>query len=152
MTKYFAFHRPIFSVEHRENLLHKITKKHGEKVEIVRVEGLLADYVEEHDIDFFVRGVRSFSDFDSEFTMGIINRRLAHKETIFLQASSSRVHISSSLIRELSMYETKLENFVPKEIETEVYDHLFEHYRRLREKNGDPPLRKPNNNGEPKVG
>ena len=117
-------------MEHRERLLQRITKKFGEKVEIVRVEGLLADFVEVNDIDFFVRGIRSFSDFDSEFTMGIINRRLAQKETIFLQASSSRVHISSSLIRELSMYETKLDNFVPAEIEDEVYEHLFEHYRK----------------------
>ena len=71
-------------MEHRERLLRQLTSKFGDQVEIVRVEGLLADYVEEKDIDFFVRGVRSFSDFDSEFTMGIINRRLANRETIFL--------------------------------------------------------------------
>ena len=76
--------KPIFSVEHRERLLGKITNRFGEKVEIVRVEGLLADFVELNDIDFFVRGIRSFSDFDNEFTMGIVNRRLAQKETIFL--------------------------------------------------------------------
>ena len=122
--------KPIFTVEHRERLLGKITQEFGDKVEIVRVEGLLANYAEDNDIDFFVRGIRSFSDFDSEFTMGIINRRLAQKETIFLQASSARVHISSSLIRELSMYETKLAHFVPSAIEDEVYDYLFEHYRR----------------------
>ena len=127
-------------------MLDKITSHLGDKVEIVRVEGLLADYVEEKDIDFFVRGIRSFSDFDSEFTMGIINRRLAHKETIFLQASSSRVHISSSLIRELSMYETKLDNFVPKEIADEVYDHLFKHYHLQRKLNGEKPLVKKTNN------
>ena len=68
------------------------------------VDGLLADYVMNHDIDFQIRGIRSYSDFDSEFTMGIVNRRLSQKETIFLQASSSRVHISSSLIKELSMF------------------------------------------------
>lgn len=132
-------------MEHREKLLDKITSHLGDKVEIVRVEGLLADYVEEKNIDFFVRGIRSFSDFDSEFTMGIINRRLAQKETIFLQASSSRVHISSSLIRELSMYETKLDNFVPKEIADEVYDHLFKHYHLQRELNGEKPFVKKNN-------
>ena len=102
----------------------------------------MADYVEEKDIDFFVRGIRSFSDFDSEFTMGIMNRRLAQKETIFLQASSGRVHISSSLIRELSMYETKVDNFVPSEIEDEVYEHLFAHYRQQRALNGHKPLPK----------
>ena len=62
--------------------------------------------------------------------MGLVNRRLSEKETIFLQAKSGYVHISSSLIRELSMYETKLDNFVPREIEEEVYDHLFTHYRK----------------------
>ena len=89
-----------------------------------------------------MRGIRSFSDFDSEFTMGIINRRLANKETVFLQASSGRVHISSSLIRELSMYETKLERFVPPEIEEEVYSYLFDHYRKQRTLNGQPPVEK----------
>mmetsp|Transcript_27562 Transcript_27562/g.32368 ORF Transcript_27562/g.32368 Transcript_27562/m.32368 type:complete len:81 (+) Transcript_27562:449-691(+) len=70
--------------------------------------------------------------------MGLVNRRLAQKETIFLQARSGHVHISSSLIRELSMFETKLDNFVPAEIEDEVYSHLFNHYRRQRELNGQP--------------
>lgn len=116
-------------MEHRERLLGKLTEKFGDKVEIVRVEGLLADYVEDNDIDFFVRGIRTFADFDSEFTMGLVNRRLTQKETIFLQARSGHVHISSSLIRELSMYETKLGNFVPAEIADEVYAHLFNHYR-----------------------
>ena len=50
----------------------------------MRVEGLLADYVANNDIDFFVRGIRTFADFDSEFTMGLVNRRLSEKETIFL--------------------------------------------------------------------
>ena len=61
--------------------------------------------------------------------MGIINRRLASKETVFLQASSARVHISSTLIRELAMFEKKLDNLIPDEIEKEVYDHLFEYWR-----------------------
>ena len=64
--------------------------------------------------------------------MGVINRRLSGKETIFLMASSGRVHISSSMIRELSIYKTKLENFVPPEIEDEVYEYLFDYY----DKNG----------------
>ena len=75
-------------MEHRERLLGKITQKFGDKVEIVRVEGLLADYAKTNDIDFFVRGIRTFADFDSEFAMGLVNRRLASKETIFLQAKS----------------------------------------------------------------
>jgi len=62
--------------------------------------------------------------------MGIINRKLSGKETVFLMASSSRVHISSTRIRELAMFGRKLENFVPDEIQEEVYTQLFEHYKK----------------------
>ena len=120
---------PIFTLEHRIELLKKITKKHNGLVEVVAVEGLLSDYAITNQIDFFLRGVRSFQDFDQEFTMGIINRRLARRETVFLQASSSRVHISSTLIRELAMFEKKLDNLIPNEIEKEVYEYLFEYWR-----------------------
>ena len=48
-----------------------------DRIEVVTVEGLLADFVLEHKIDFQIRGIRSYADFDSEFTMGIINRRLS---------------------------------------------------------------------------
>ena len=65
--------------------------------------------------------------------MGIINRRLCNKETVFLLASPSRVHISSSIIRELSMFERKLSNFVPPAIEDEVYQTLHDHYTRKKE-------------------
>ena len=83
------------------------------------------------DINFIVRGIRSFADFESEFSMGILNRMLSQQETIFLLASSNRVHVSSSRIRELAMYQRKLPNFVPVEIADEVYTHLFEHYKDL---------------------
>ena len=45
-------------------LLKQITEKFGDRVEVVAVEGLLASYVEAQKIDFFVRGIRSFADFD----------------------------------------------------------------------------------------
>ena len=121
--------KPIFSLEHRIELLEKITMKHNGVVEVVPVDGLLTDYAKANKIDFFLRGIRSFQDFDHEFTMGIINRRLSNRETVFLQASSSRVHISSTLIRELAMFEKKLDNLIPNEIEQEVYDYLFEYWR-----------------------
>ena len=58
--------KPIFSYEKRKELLEKITNDMN--VEVVFIQGLLAEYVLENDIDFMVRGIRSYSDFDSEFT------------------------------------------------------------------------------------
>lgn len=102
------------------------------RVDVVKVNGLLADHVEENKIGFQIRGIRSYSDFDSEFTMGLINRKLSQKETVFLLASPSHVHVSSSIIRELSMFERKLEGFVPDIIEEEVYSYLFNYYKNLK--------------------
>ena len=61
--------------------------------------------------------------------MGMINRDLCNRETVFLLSDASYVHISSSRIRELAMFNRKLEGFVPEEIEQEVYDRLFDHYK-----------------------
>ena len=97
-------------------------------VEVVSIEGLLADFMDKNDISFQIRGIRSYADFDSEFTMGLVNRKLSGRETVFLLATPSRVHVSSSIIRELSMFNRSLEDFVPKEIEEEVYSTLFNHY------------------------
>ena len=69
--------RYIFPIEQRELLLRKITKIHHNKVEIVQIPGLLADFVLQKNVTFQVRGVRSFADFDSEFAMGIANRALS---------------------------------------------------------------------------
>lgn len=102
------------------------------RVEVVKVDGLLADHVEANKIDFQIRGIRSYTDFDSEFTMGLVNRKLCQRETVFLLASPSHVHISSSIIRELSMYQRKLEGFVPQTIEEEVYNFLFAYYKNLK--------------------
>ena len=101
------------------------------RVEVVKVNGLLADHVQANNIDFQIRGIRSYADFDSEFAMGLINRKLSGRETVFLLASPGYVHVSSSFIRELSMYERRLEDFVPSEIEEEVYNYLFAYYKKL---------------------
>ena len=63
--------------------------------------------------------------------MGLINRELCDRETVFLLAEKEHVHVSSTRIRELAMFNRKLEGFVPSEIEDEVYQKMAEHYRSL---------------------
>lgn len=58
--------KPIIPYTEREKLIQKITKDLN--VEVVFIEGLLADYVHEKEIDFMIRGIRSYADFDSEIT------------------------------------------------------------------------------------
>ena len=65
--------------------------------------------------------------------MALINRSLSEKETVFLLSSPGRVHISSSIIRELAMHKTRLDGFVPEEIENEVYEYLFKYYTNVKQ-------------------
>jgi len=117
--------KPIFTVDERKELLKKITYKHRDSVEIHTVDGLVTDYAQNEKIDFLVRGIRNYADLDAELVMALMNRRLTGIETVFLVASASRVHVSSTLIKELARYNKKVENFVPIEIEDEVYERLF---------------------------
>ena len=66
--------KPMFTYEERKIMLKKITEDDQDRIEVRKIEGLLADFIVDNDIDFQVRGIRSYSDFDSEFTMGLINR------------------------------------------------------------------------------
>ena len=63
--------------------------------------------------------------------MGLINRELCDRETVFLLGSPNQIHISSTRIRELARFNRKLDGFVPKSIEDEVNAKLFEHYKDL---------------------
>jgi len=116
---------PIFTFEDRKRLLEKITRSYTDRIEVREVTGLLADFIEDNSIDFQVRGIRSYVDYDYEFSMGLVNRELCGKETVFLLANQRHIHISSSRIRELAMFNCRLDDFVPKEIEEEVYTKLF---------------------------
>ena len=70
-------------------------------------EGLVTDFAIDKNVDFLIRGVRSFRDFESELNLAAINRDLVKAvnkriETIFLPCDAKYAHISSSLIRELA--------------------------------------------------
>lgn len=90
------------------------------QVTIVSFSTLVIDFAKENDIDFLIRGLRAFSDFEYEFRMALANRRMSGIETLFLMPDERVAHISSSLIREIGRYHSSLLDFVPKEIEDMV--------------------------------
>jgi len=115
--------KEVFSVEEREGML-KTVCKNFPYVKIVRVPSLAVDFAKEHQIDFLLRGLRAFSDFEMEFRMALANRKLSGIETVFLMADEKLSHVSSSLIRELSSFKHRLHDFVPAEIEEKIYKRL----------------------------
>ena len=85
-----------------------------ENAEVVKCEGLLADFCRKYENPVIVRGARSGSEYDYERSLFIINKGLGAPETIVLPAESGMDHISSTYVRELIKYNKSLEGAVPE--------------------------------------
>jgi len=106
----------LFSVEERLDLIRKSVET-MEGVEVDSFGGLLVDYVKERGGSRIVRGIRALSDFEYEFQMALMNRRLAPDiETVFLMAREEYTFLSSRLVREVALLGGALDDFVPPHI------------------------------------
>ena len=104
----------MFSVEERENLL-KETLKDYDNIEIVTFSGLLVDYVKKKDIDIIVRGLRAVSDYEHEMQMALTNKSLYEEvETMFLISSTQYSFLSSSVVKEVAMFDGDIRGLVPE--------------------------------------
>jgi pantetheine-phosphate adenylyltransferase len=114
---------PLFTPQERLGLLQQLLKPIP-NVEIACFEGLLVNFVRRSGAAVMLRGLRTLTDIESEFTMTLANRALAAEiETVFLMASEKYSHISSSLIKQVAMLGSAsdsasdpLESFVPREV------------------------------------
>ncbi|WP_142072404.1 pantetheine-phosphate adenylyltransferase [Arthrobacter sp. NicSoilB11] len=79
-------------------------------------EGLLAEYCRQRGVSAIVKGLRSSSDFDYELPMATMNRQLSGVETVFLPAEASYVHLSSTLIKEVSSLGGSVSDYVPRSV------------------------------------
>lgn len=113
----------LFTPEEKIQMLKTIARPFPH-VEVVSFTGLVVEYAKQHKIDFLLRGLRAFSDFEYEFRMALTNRTISGIETIFLMSDERTTHISSTLIRELARYKSRLHQFVPEEIEEQVFNRL----------------------------
>lgn len=94
---------PLLSVEQRCEALRRSTA-HLPNVRIDAFGGLLVDYATSVGASAIVRGLRATADFEYEFQMTLVNRRLRHEvETVFLMTSPEHSYLSSSIVREVAM-------------------------------------------------
>jgi len=106
---------PLFTAEERVGLLRAAL---GERpnVEVGTFDGLTVDYAESVGAIAIVRGLRVISDFENEFQMALMNRRLNPRiNTVFLMTSFANVFISSTIIKEVCRLGGDIGEFVPQE-------------------------------------
>ena len=106
-----------FSVEERKKMLEYATRS-IKKVKVECFSGLLVDYMKKKKTNIVIRGLRAVSDFDYEFQMTLMNRRLNPSvETIFLMPSEDYRYLSSSVVKELEQLGGEIKGLVPSIVE-----------------------------------
>ncbi|MBL8684552.1 MAG: pantetheine-phosphate adenylyltransferase [Myxococcales bacterium] len=104
--------QPLFSLQERIDIVRAVTDP--SRVEVDTIEGLLVDYARAKGAKAVVRGLRAVADFEYEFQMTLMNRRLAPDvETVFLMTRDDHSFVSSSLVKEVASFGGKVDEFVP---------------------------------------
>ncbi len=112
--------KPAFSLEERSEFLLRCTKKFR-NVEIRLSDALLAEWVKSVGDCVIIKGLRAVSDFESEFQMALINRKLNPKlETLFLPTSEENLYLSSSIVKEVCSLGGDISAFVDEKILEDV--------------------------------
>ena len=107
---------PMFTLEERKEFIYRVTKDLP-NVTVESSSSLLAEFAREKGSCVIVKGLRAVSDFENEFQMALINRKInPDLDTMFLTADSEYMYMSSSVVKELGSYGADLEEFLPKEI------------------------------------
>ena len=117
-----ATKRYMFTREERLELARRVTSRFP-NVEVDTSEILLAEYVKRFEGPVLLKGLRAVSDFESEFQMAHINKKInGDLDTVFLTASEKYTFLSSSAVKELARYGADLTEFVPREILDDVIE------------------------------
>jgi pantetheine-phosphate adenylyltransferase len=111
---------PAFSVEERVAMLKELTAPLPQ-VEITSFHGLTVDFAKAQNAQVIVRGVRAFSDFEYEFQMALMNRKLAPDlETVFLMPKEKYSAVSSRFVREIGGMGGNLSDLVPETLRERI--------------------------------
>ena len=112
---------PMFTREERVELAHRVTARFP-NVEVLTYDGLIAEFAATFpEGAVIVKGLRANTDFENEFQMALINKKInPDLDTMFLTASEKYTFLSSSVVKELAGYGADLSEFVPCEIIEDV--------------------------------
>lgn len=113
---------PLFTIDERVELARKAAGRYP-NVEVSTTDMLLAEYAKQYEGAVIVKGLRAVSDFDYEFQIALINKKMNPElDTLFLTASEKYTFLSSTAVKEMAAYGADLTEFVPVEIIDDVIE------------------------------
>ena len=114
----------LFSVEERVEMI-RVALKNDPRITVASFEGLLVDFVEKQGAKVIVRGLRALSDFEYEFQMTLMNRKLNRKvDTIFLMTGFKWFYTSSRIIKEAASLGGSVRGLVPEIVHQRLKEKL----------------------------
>jgi pantetheine-phosphate adenylyltransferase len=106
---------PLFTLEERRELIRQACP--DPRVEVDAFQGLLVEYAKQRQVSVLLRGLRAVSDFEYEFQLANMNRKLAPGiETVFMMTGEDYFYISSQLVREVAMFGGDVTGMVPDNV------------------------------------
>jgi pantetheine-phosphate adenylyltransferase len=116
--------KTVFSAEERVAFLEAEVSEHG-NVQVKPFDTLLVDFAREHGARAIIKGLRAISDFEYEFEMNQLNRKMAPDiESIYLMAAPQFSFLSSSGVKELAMFGGDIEGLVPDRVAARLQEEL----------------------------
>ena len=114
--------KPCFNEEQRVDFMRRSVDELGlANVEVDSYSGLLADYTKQHNATAIVKGLRAVSDFEYEFQMALLNKKLnPQAETVFITTSSENLYLSSSIVKSIASVGGDISDFVPACIHNDI--------------------------------
>jgi len=110
--------QPLFTLDERLKLVRRGIQ-HLDRVEADSFDALLVDYVEQRSAQAIVRGLRAVSDFEFEFQLALMNRKLNERvETIFMMPKDTYTFLSSRIVKEIARLGGDVSAFVPAHVQT----------------------------------
>lgn len=109
--------KPLFSLEERVEMVKQCFPNDYSRVEVDTVSGLLVQYARERNATTIIRGLRAVSDFDYEFQLALMNKKLEREvDTIFLMPGFRWIYISSSIIKDAARHGGDVCELVPEHV------------------------------------
>jgi pantetheine-phosphate adenylyltransferase len=121
--------KALFSVEERVEMIHETFKDGANSIEVDSFGGLLVEYAEMRGANVILRGMRAISDFENEFQMALMNRRLSKEvQTVFLMTGLRWIFTSSSIIKEAAQFGGDITSMVSSPVRLKL-EEKFEKFK-----------------------
>jgi len=118
---------PLFTVAERVAMIHEVTQNFS-NIRIDSFTGLLVDYAQRLGAAAIIRGLRAISDFEYEFQMALVNRKISDGiVTVFLMPNEKYTYLNSTIVKELATFGGDVSCFVPPQIEAHIKQKIASH-------------------------